>query len=940
MLRQLFSAILLFTTLAATAIPAHRGLTTITLPDGTTREVRLRGDEHCHWMETPDGRRVAPPIVHHDLIERTRLMQQQSPFLQHLPRTAPRLAPKQNFLIDGSFPTTGKRKLLAVLINYANTTPTYPREQFEAMLNEPGYGGIGSFRDYYLDQSFGQLDIETTVTPWITVSQPRQYYNADNTPSLIAEALRQLDTTIDFHDYDNDGDGILDGLIVIHAGRGQEASGDATDIWSHSSTIYGMQFDGVSIYRYTIEPECLYDGPSTIGVFCHEFGHNLGALDYYDTNYSSDGAYGGTGPWDLMGEGAWNGPSGRGDYPASFTSWQKWQFGWITPITLDKATHISDIPATTLSGKDNVFRMNTTIEGDYFILENRQRNANGIPWDRYIPGHGLVVTHVVESLLRQRMSMNNVNATYPQAIYTVCADAHCNPAEGQPSSYGDLTSSATPFPGTRGHNTFSDETLPSTASQDGRRGYCGLYNIIEEDHPELADEFIGYCASVVSFDFTPGDAPQRPLDFAATVRQGIVTLSWRMPTEKDLPSAFTLYRCGKTIATLSPTQCATADGNTFAYTDTATDANLAGKVDYQIDATYASGLTSAYSSTSIRVPRQYAATLAAEMHPAEGTLDVTWQTPSELTRCTNDLHYDIVDHSASTFCYAHRFRADDLRLFVGRQVRSITFIPQQRSTTASYKICVWSATPATDGTLPTTVPYSAATLVASRSVTEFSPTYQRTVPFLERPTIEAGRDYWIGVEITSNNNLAEVVTDQHELLDGFGNWMSINGGSWQPDPASIGNYILSATLSGDAPEESIVLIGGDAFHQGDLFADYTDFDADYDLHFPIGYRLYYNNIPIAESVGNHVALPLKSVDQCHTTASLNTSDTLQLVSVFKGNNESLPLSIDISYELNGIIPISSNLHPSPDTYDLSGRRTPLPTSSHGVFLHAGRKIIR
>ena len=98
-----------------------------------------------------------------------------------------------------------------------------------------------------------------------------------------------------FSVYDNDVDGKADTVIVIHAGSGEEYSGDEDAIWSHNWTLssasaYGdgegaRNYDSVSIDNYTLQPE--YNstpGDSTIGVFCHEFGHVLGLPDLYDTS--------------------------------------------------------------------------------------------------------------------------------------------------------------------------------------------------------------------------------------------------------------------------------------------------------------------------------------------------------------------------------------------------------------------------------------------------------------------------------------------------------------------------------------------------------------------------------------------------------------------------------------------------------------------------------
>ena len=93
-------------------------------------------------------------------------------------------------------------------------------------------------------------------------------------------------------------------------------------IWAHSWDIYenlsggpgdgpgmiipgtegqGPQGKGIWAYNYTINPE---DGD--VGVFCHEFGHDLGLPDEYD--YSSATGDATTGFWTLMSSGSWIGP--------------------------------------------------------------------------------------------------------------------------------------------------------------------------------------------------------------------------------------------------------------------------------------------------------------------------------------------------------------------------------------------------------------------------------------------------------------------------------------------------------------------------------------------------------------------------------------------------------------------------------------------------------
>jgi len=132
--------------------------------------------------------------------------------------------------------------------------------------------------------------------------------------------------------------------MVIHAGQGEESSSSENDVWSHawdlaSAKYYGdgtgnRVYDGKTISKYTIQPE--YNdaaGDSTIGVFCHEFGHVLGLPDMYDTSYETYGA----GKFTLMAGGSWLGAT-SGSRPAPLLAWEKRKLGWITTKLPDGTT--------------------------------------------------------------------------------------------------------------------------------------------------------------------------------------------------------------------------------------------------------------------------------------------------------------------------------------------------------------------------------------------------------------------------------------------------------------------------------------------------------------------------------------------------------------------------------------------------------------------------
>ncbi|MDA6141503.1 immune inhibitor A, partial [Escherichia coli] len=66
---------------------------------------------------------------------------------------------------------------------------------------------------------------------------------------------------------------------------------------------------------YTIQPE---DG--AVGVFAHEYGHDLGLPDEYDTQYTGQGEP--VGVWSIMSGGSWAGEI-AGTEPTSFSPQNK-----------------------------------------------------------------------------------------------------------------------------------------------------------------------------------------------------------------------------------------------------------------------------------------------------------------------------------------------------------------------------------------------------------------------------------------------------------------------------------------------------------------------------------------------------------------------------------------------------------------------------------------
>lgn len=326
---------------------------------------------------------------------------------------------------ERAVPTRGTGTCLFILWeweDWAADAVAHPSSAYLDLFFSVGTHPTGSMNDFYVEASFGGYQVGGGVVGWNTATTTYASYahedgtqDFDTCRQMIRDAIAQLDGVTDFAQWDNDGpdgiphsgddDGYVDALFFLHAGPGQEATGNPQDIWSHASWFGDLPTnDGVAIGRYSVEPEEMPDGGLiTVGVYCHEYGHVLGLPDLYDTDYSSSGI----GEWGLMSGGSWNNRPGEpaGSCPAQLTAWSKTQFGWITPLTVTSdAHHIVLPPSAPYPIAYRIFPGGATSGDEYFLVENREpigfdaglvrrQVAYGLPQAK-----GLIIYHVDESV--------------------------------------------------------------------------------------------------------------------------------------------------------------------------------------------------------------------------------------------------------------------------------------------------------------------------------------------------------------------------------------------------------------------------------------------------------------------------------------------------------------------------------------------------------------
>lgn len=271
----------------------------------------------------------------------------------------------------------------------ATNNSTAWREDFNRAYFQDLYFGTGkgknSLKTYYEKTSSGRYSVDGEVADWVKVPYNEARYGsnycgqsncsnvwdtvkdgvtawtegqkkAGKTDAQIKAQLSQYDQW-DRYDFDGDGnfnesDGYIDHFQIVHAGEDESAGGGVQGtnaLWAHRWYAYGTQAGktgpennkaggaqigdtGIWVGDYTMQPE-----NGGLGVFAHEYGHDLGLPDLYDT---SGGGENSVGFWSLMSAGSWlgNGKDSIGDLPGDMNAWDKFQLGWLNYDVAKAAT--------------------------------------------------------------------------------------------------------------------------------------------------------------------------------------------------------------------------------------------------------------------------------------------------------------------------------------------------------------------------------------------------------------------------------------------------------------------------------------------------------------------------------------------------------------------------------------------------------------------------
>ena len=377
-----------------------------------------------------------------------------------------------------SSPVVGVRKVLTILMGFSDKPFTYSAINFDSLMNYHNYSGFlpgGSVYDYYYENSYGQLTIQSTIIGPFLASNPSSYYSrphgstGGHSADLVIEAINLADSYgIDFSLFDGNNDGYVDCIHVVFAGNRYSVGGNGI-IWPYNSAfITPILKDGKNIAEFIMTPE-LFDNTGTninsIGTICHELGHVLGSPDFYPIGVSHNVQDSlGTGLWDVMAKGNhYNG----GYSPTHHNPYTKTAiFQWTTPNTINasEVSSVYDIP-TSSQCSTAIYKIPTSTTGEYYLLENRQKAS----FDRYLPDSGLLIYHI-HGNIENAIATNTVNSNLPQKCYLVDPKSSLAvPSNTDTTSYGSSALNIFPSNHTDGSTNifFTTQTTPTSQSWAG-----------------------------------------------------------------------------------------------------------------------------------------------------------------------------------------------------------------------------------------------------------------------------------------------------------------------------------------------------------------------------------------------------------------------------------------------------------------------------------------
>ncbi|MCX7732656.1 MAG: M6 family metalloprotease domain-containing protein [candidate division WOR-3 bacterium] len=423
--------------------------------------------------------------------------------------------------------------------NRADTVEHSPA-RFDSMLYSTGvYNNApyraGSLNDFFLENSYGQYSVRGGVAGnrwFLSRYNYSRYYDGNYMLStggqLARENLQQVDSFIDFRQYDINGDGHIDAMFMVHAGADGADNGDVNCCWSHAipgfnyRTNDGVIIDGVTnVPEFAMVTETRDTTLCCIAVMCHELGHLVGLPDLYDYSRYTWGV----GYWGLMGYGAWGAGGNTPWSPAHMEAWSKVEAGFVQPVVITRDTiglRILDVETHPVVYQ--VWRQGRNCD-TCFLLENRQKKG----FDALLPGSGLLIWHIdpYYSAAHNLVDLEEDSTNHLDRGNGVRPDPHI-----YHEALGDTSD---PLPGIWNRTSFDNWSNPSSRARNGQPTWVNVRNIREAGDTIICDITLDSSQVAVEEQGTESRVP------GLTVQPSISRSGFGIRVEGGKPVAVTIF---------------------------------------------------------------------------------------------------------------------------------------------------------------------------------------------------------------------------------------------------------------------------------------------------------------------------------------------------------------------------------------------------------------
>ena len=302
-----------------------------------------------------------------------------------------------------AFPLPRNPKVLVIRVDFTDRSMTFSKAQTEAFFSQ--------VQRYFSENSFGAFIPDFTVSTNVHTLGTMATYGADCGGNVACHDDELQSDTIQAEASVGTDFTIFDHIMIYHAGEGQETSNVTTDIWSLyfplPIKIQGKDFEG-----FTIVPEQEAGNASALGVVCHEYGHQLGLPDLYDTAFS--GGRSTVGVWDIMDYPYAEAPGEPlGGNPTHLGAWSKKFLGFITPQIFSSS---GTVALTAVEVTSSILQIPLPVSdvgssNEFLLVEYRNINSTAT-YDKGLPGSGILVWHIDETIASDaiHIGQNNINS--------------------------------------------------------------------------------------------------------------------------------------------------------------------------------------------------------------------------------------------------------------------------------------------------------------------------------------------------------------------------------------------------------------------------------------------------------------------------------------------------------------------------------------------------